>query len=145
MTHLFDVNLLVSLAWPNHVHHEAAHRWFRARRRQAWATTPVTECGFVRVSSNRSAIATAAAPSEALALLREMRAVPRHVFLPDDVDLVTGDPPPAEAARMVSHRLVTDIHLLALARRHGARLATFDRGLVIAAGAPDDVELIPVR
>lgn len=24
---LFDVNLLIALAWPNHVHHRAGHAW----------------------------------------------------------------------------------------------------------------------
>ncbi len=28
MVALLDVNVIVALAWPNHVHHESAHRWF---------------------------------------------------------------------------------------------------------------------
>ncbi len=145
MTDVLDVNLLVSLAWPNHVHHGAAQRWFRSRRPQPWATTPITECGFVRVSSNRSAITTAVTPSEALTLLGRMRLVSGHVFLPDDLDLVVGEPPSVHADRVVSHRLVTDLHLLALARRHGARLATLDRALAAAVGRAEDVELVAVR
>ena len=142
MTDLLDVNLLVSLAWPNHVHHAPARRWFDERRHRAWATTPVTECGFVRVSSNRATIPTAVTPAEAIALLGRMRAVPGHLFLPDDVELVTaGDP--ADAARVVAHRLVTDAHLVALARRHGALLATFDRGVRSMAGEGDDVVVVP--
>ena len=31
MVALLDVNVLVALAWPNHVHHTQAHRWFSAR------------------------------------------------------------------------------------------------------------------
>ena len=66
MTDLLDVNLLISLAWPNHVHHASALAWFGARDGQPWATSPVTEAGFVRVSSNPSAIRAArrAAPAE---------------------------------------------------------------------------------
>ena len=41
MAALLDVNLLVALAWPNHVHHQAAHRWFARRARHGWAV-PVT-------------------------------------------------------------------------------------------------------
>jgi uncharacterized protein len=144
VTDLLDVNLLISLAWPNHVHHQAAQHWFRDRAREPWATTPITESGFVRVSSNRSAIPTAVTPAEALTLLSRIRKVPNHVFLPDDLEAVVGEgylPP----SRIVAHRLVTDAHLLALARHHGAHLATLDRGLVAMAGhEASDVILVPV-
>ena len=39
---LLDVNLLIALAWPNHVHHAPAHRWFSETGRKAWATCPIT-------------------------------------------------------------------------------------------------------
>lgn len=143
MTDLLDVNVLVSLAWPNHVHHAAAQRWFRSRRSPDWATTAFTECGFVRVSSNRSAIPSAVTPSEALLLLARMRAVPGHVFLPDDVELVVGQQ--VDTQRLVTHGLVSDVHLLAVARRHEVRLATLDRGMRSISGTgADDVVLIPV-
>lgn len=143
MTDLLDVNLLISLAWPNHVHHRAARKWFRDRPGEPWATTPVTESGFVRVSSNKSAIPSAVTPPEALALLARIRQVPGHVFLADAVELVTGDGR-VNAGRIIGHRLVTDAHLLAVARQHGARLATFDRGVVQLAGTgARDVVLVP--
>ena len=46
-----------------------------------------------------------------------------------------------DAGRVVTHRLVTDAHPLALARRHGVRLATLDREAVqiVGAGACDVV------
>lgn len=141
MTDLLDVNLLVSLAWPNHVHHELARGWFRNRGASRWATTPVTESGFVRVSSNRAAIRTAVSPPEAMALLARLRGVPGHIFLADDIeDVLAGRIDPA---RVVTSSLVTDAHLLAVARRHGARLATLDRGIQALAGdAPDDVMVV---
>lgn len=142
---LLDVNLLVSLAWPNHVHHAPARRWFDRQGRSGWATTPATESGFVRVSSNRSAIPTAVEPAVAHSLLARMRGVAGHVFLPDDVELVVGDPPRVEAERVVTHGLVSDAHLLAVARRHGVRLATLDRGLSAIAGRESaDLVLVPL-
>jgi predicted nucleic acid-binding protein len=46
----------------------------------------------------------------------------------------------------VTHRLVTDAHLLALARRHGVRLATLDRGVVQIAGpSARDAVLVPAQ
>jgi uncharacterized protein len=144
MTDLLDVNLLISLAWPNHVHHRAAQGWFRSRGDLPWATTPVTESGFVRVSSNSSAIPTAVTPAEALALLARIRELPGHKFLPDDLEGVVGKGfMPSE--RIVTYRQVTDGHLLALARRHKARLATIDRGVAGLAGAgTSDVIIVPV-
>lgn len=134
--------MLVSLAWPNHVHHAASSAWFRSRTGNPWATSPFTEAGFVRVSSNGSAIPAAVTPAEAVALLDRMRHVAGHTFLIDDIALVVSDQLPAQ--RIATHRQVTDAHLVALARRHGARLATLDRG--IAALAPQsDVVLIPFR
>lgn len=144
MTDLLDVNMLISLAWPNHVHHEAAQHWFRARSPQAWATTPVTESGFVRVSSNRSAIPTAVTPSEAMLLLSRIRRFRGHVFLPDDLENVVGASY-FQPERIITHRQVTDAHLLAVARRHGGRLATLDRGIAQMAGDnAKDVILVPV-
>lgn len=137
---LLDVNLLVSMAWPNHVHHTPATTWFRRRAGQPWATTPMTEAGFVRVSSNTAAIPGAVTPTEALALLGQMSDVPGHHFLPDDVRGVVGEH--LDAERISTHVHVTDAHLLAVARRHGAKLATFDRGLAALAGG-DDVLLVP--
>jgi uncharacterized protein len=142
---LLDVNLLISLAWPNHVHHAPARRWFAGRNGEPWATTPVTEAGFVRVSSNPSAIPTAVTPGEARALLGQIREVRGHVFLLDDVELVVGSEREL-AGRIVGHRQVTDAHLLALARRHGARLATIDHAVKSMAGASAaDVLIIPVQ
>ncbi|MCY3809050.1 MAG: PIN domain-containing protein [Gemmatimonadetes bacterium] len=127
MTKLLDVNVLVALAWPNHVHHVLAHRWFRAHRRDGWATCPLTESGFVRVSSNRRVIPGASTPAEAIALLRRMRQLEGHVFWADDVS--PADSAAAPFARVAGYRQVTDAHLLALALRRGGALATLDRGL----------------
>jgi toxin-antitoxin system PIN domain toxin len=142
VTELLDVNVLVSLAWPNHVHHGPAQAWFRGRGSRAWATTPITECGFVRVSSNRSAIPEAVSVREALSLLSRMRTLRGHVFLPDDVGLVVGDEGTPGAARLVSHRAVTDAHLVALARRHGAKLVTFDRGIEALVDGDDETVVL---
>jgi toxin-antitoxin system PIN domain toxin len=122
-----DVNLLVALAWPNHLHHALARRWFADHHRHGWATTPVSESGFVRVSSNRAAIATATTPELAMQLLTSMLAQEGHEFWADDIAIVTGGR--GEASLINSHRDVSDAHLLALAERHGGRLVTFDAGI----------------
>lgn len=132
---LLDVNVLVALAWPNHVHHRRARSWFDRHHRAGWATTPVTESGFVRVSSNRSAIATATTPALAAELLRSMTDLAAHTFWTDDLRYVVGAS--AELGTATSYRDVTDAHLLALAERHGGRLLTFDRGIARLLGNRD--------
>jgi len=49
---LLDVNALVALAGDSHVHHTAIRSWFASNSKQGWATCPITESGFVPVSSN---------------------------------------------------------------------------------------------
>ncbi len=127
MTALLDVNVLVALAWPNHIHHTRAHAWFASARRGGWATCPLTQSGFVRVSSNATAIPDARTPGEAKALLRRIVRLPGHTFWPDDV--AASEEGDAVFARVVGYRQVTDAHLLALAIRRGGRLATFDTGI----------------
>ena len=139
---LLDVNVLIALAWPNHVHHRAAHQWFADAARDGWATTPVTESGFVRVSSNRAAIAAATSPEQAIALLRAMTELAGHTFWPDDVGGVTGGF--GEPALITGHRDVTDAHLLALAQRHGGTLVTFDSRIKRLLGSRDP-ELLSVQ
>ena len=142
---LLDVNVLVAIAWPNHVHHPTARGWFVANRSAGWATCPITESGFVRVSSNRRAMPAAVSPGEAIALLTRLRAQPGHTFWADPVSIAGSVHVPR--SRLASHGQVTDAHLLALAREHGGRIATFDRGLAVLAephGARD-VELLELE
>ena len=132
----------MALAWPNHVHHARAIAWFRAWHTDGWATCPVTESGFVRVSSNARIIPEARSPSEAIHLLGRMRAQAGHVFWSDDVSPVDAEA--ACFARIVDHRQVTDAHLLTVALRQGGRLATFDGGVRdLVPDEPEAVELIP--
>ncbi len=127
-TPLLDVNVLVALAWPNHAHHRPAREWFRGRSGRGWATCPVTQAGFVRVSSNSRAIPSAVTPREALELLSRMATHAGHTFWADDVDLATS--PLISRDRLISTQQVTDAHILAVAASHGGVLATFDRGIL---------------
>lgn len=133
MSQLLDVNVLVALAWPNHVHHTAARAWFAENHDDGWATCSITESGFIRVASNRRVNPAARPPAEAAIVLHRIRAISGHTFLNDTVQLSQHAD---ELQRWVhSSAQVTDAHLLLLARQHNARLVTFDRGVVaMAAG-----------
>lgn len=121
---LLDVNVLVALAWDAHVHHHVAREWFARAREDGWATCSITETGFVRVSANPVVLPAAISVRAARDVLLALRSVGVHRFLADDVAMVDGDVP-----QIGGHRQVTDAHLLALARRHGVALATFDAGV----------------
>jgi len=139
---LLDVNVLVALAWPNHVHHAPAKEWFAAHHADGWATCPVTESGFVRVSSNPRATPEAKSPAEALFLLRQMVGLAGHEFWSDEISLAQSNL--IDASKLFGHRQVTDAHLLALARHHGGCLVSFDRGLreIVPADARADDLLV---
>lgn len=133
---LLDVNALVALAWDSHVHHPAIRAWFAANASAGWATCPITESGFVRVSCNANVLPSAIGAEAARGVLTALRAVEGHRFLSDDVSLTDPDVP-----AFLGHRRVTDAHLLVLARRGGVRLVTFDAGLPALADGRD-VELL---
>jgi hypothetical protein len=52
--YLLDVNILIALADPNHIHHGRARGWFLSEHREAWATCPLTENGFIRILGHAS-------------------------------------------------------------------------------------------
>ncbi len=133
---LLDVNALVALAWDSHVHHAAIRSWFATGDARGWATCPVTESGFVRVSANPAVLAHPISVGEARQVLAALRGVGDHRFLVDDVSLTDADVP-----AVTGHRQVTDVHLLTLARRHRTVLLTFDRGVAALAGE-QGVELL---
>lgn len=126
MTALLDINVLIALAWPNHVHHEAARAWFTAQRDDGWATCPLTEAGFVRVSCSPSVVRHDVAPLEAIALLGKIRRLGAHSFWP--LDRSVFELPEQISARMQGYRHITDAVLLAAAMQRNGRLATLDRG-----------------
>lgn len=135
---LLDVNVLVAIAWPQHVHHRHAREWFSALGDQRWATTPVTESGFVRVSSNPRVIADARTPAEAAALLRSLHDAGSWDFWIDDVHVSNS------LSGVTGYRQVTDAHLLQLAHHRGGSVATFDAGLArLADERGQYVELLP--
>jgi toxin-antitoxin system PIN domain toxin len=135
---LLDVNALVALAWDSHIHHARIRAWFMANSSGGWATCPVTESGFVRVSSNPKVLPNPIGVEAARGVLSALRAVGGHTFMVDDVSIGDTDVP-----AMSGHRQVTDAHLLTLARRQGSRVVTFDAGLLELAGGRD-VELLTV-
>ena len=126
---LLDVNALVALVWDSHVHHVPMREWFAAHGSAGWATCPLTESGFVRVSSNPKVLPSPIGVATAREVLATLRGTTGHRFLTDDVSITDSDVP-----AIVGHRQITDAHLLSLARRNGLLLVTFDVGILGLAG-----------
>jgi uncharacterized protein len=129
MPALLDVNVLVALFDPHHIHHETAHDWFAANRHFGWATCPMTESGFVRVVSNPAYGASGERAATAIERLRVFAASGDHQFWRDALSLQDDLFDLARA----SSRQLTDVYLLGLAVNRRGRLATFDRSVPLAA------------
>jgi toxin-antitoxin system PIN domain toxin len=140
---LLDVNVLIALFDPSHPHHEPAHQWFGRNRKRGWATSSITINGCVRILSNPAYRSVEATAADVILRLRTLCSSQNHHFWQDDLSLL--DMAIFRPEAVVSHRQITDIHLLALAVRHGGRLATFDTSIptkpVIGARS-DSLEII---
>ena len=130
MTRLLDINLLIALLWSHHEHHRVARRWFAGVRR--FATCPLTQLGFVRVSSN-PAIGYALEVTVAREVLRDLTKHPRHTFWADGISVLDRAVP-----GVIGTSQLTDAYLLGLAVHRRGRLATLDQGIARWAGAAAD-------
>lgn len=121
--HLLDVNALIALADPLHVHHEKVARWFAQKHAAGWATCPLTENGFIRIVGHPNYPEGPGTSDAARRLLNALRSQPGHQFWPDTLSLCDT----TRFRTLPSARDLTDCYLLALAVEHEARFATLDR------------------
>jgi uncharacterized protein len=129
MRALFDVNVLIALFDPGHVHHNRTQRWWASSRRAGWATCPITQNGFVRIVSQPS-YANSVSTAVATEFLTGALKTPLHEFWPDDLSITDAEAFVPD--RIVGPRQITDLYLLALAVRRGGRLVTFDRAIPLS-------------
>ena len=137
--YLLDINTLLALAWPNHVQHRVAHGWFQRESTRGWGTCSVTQIGFVRISSH-PAFEHHVSTQEAFQKMKEIAAVPGHVFWPEPADGYAGKSLAHAVPEILTHGMVTDGFLAGLAKINGGRLATFDKAL--ARAFPDSCTLV---
>lgn len=124
-TYLLDVNTLAALTLPDHVHHMVARAWLNdLAPGDTWATTPLTESALVRLLLNPVITGQEVEAWQALDVVSQLRSQPDHRFLEDDTRLTE---PHVRLDGLAGPRQVTDFHLVDLAARHGAVLATLDR------------------
>jgi toxin-antitoxin system PIN domain toxin len=126
--YLLDVNVLIALAWPNHLQHASAHKWFAREHSKGWGTCMVTQIGFVRVSSH-PAIEHHVSTQEAWRKLLEIVALPSHSFWTEPQDGCRNEAFLGTMPNTLTHGHVTDGYLATVADLHGGKLATYDRQL----------------
>ena len=130
-TALLDVNVLVALFDPDHIHHEMAHDWFAQDGRASWTTCPVTEAGFLRVLSNPRYTGAVIRAADLAERLRRFCGSGGHQFWQDELSLL--DESLFDLSRIAGHRQLTDVYLLGLAHKRRGRLVTFDRAIPVRA------------
>jgi toxin-antitoxin system PIN domain toxin len=136
-TALLDTNVLLALAWPNHQHHAAAHRWFAKRAEQGWATCALAQLGFVRLSSTPAYSGNPVTPADAASLLLKWTEHRFHRYWSS----------PAAGSRSIfthalGHQQVNDAWLVHVTRSHKGVLVTFDSRVPVHASGETLVELI---
>src|SRR5436305_9223045 len=89
MRSLFDVNLLLALLQPDHVHFDRSQEWWGANQHHGWASCPLTQNGFVRIVSQQTYRKPLPA-AEAVMRLAEQIGQTDHVFWSDDVSIRIG-------------------------------------------------------
>jgi toxin-antitoxin system PIN domain toxin len=136
-----DINVLLALAWSNHPHHGAAHRWFARDAAAGWATCVFTQTGFLRLSLNPQVVGVAIDCQAALHLLRSLVAHPAHHYV-ETAPALTASSFDALVPKILGYRQVPDATLLHLARVHGLKLTTFDRPMAAVCPWDDNLELL---
>ena len=129
MIALLDVNLLVALFDPEHVHHHVAHDWF-SENGEGWATCPLTENGALRVLSD-PAFELRMPVARVATALRRLCERSDHRFWPDDVSLL--DSAVVDFTQVRGHKQLSDVYLLALAVKNSGCLVTLDDAIPLAA------------
>jgi toxin-antitoxin system PIN domain toxin len=125
--YLLDINVLLALTWPHHVHHQTAHAWFEKKNSFGWATCLVTHLGFVRLSSHPSFSSQARPPHEAFDMLRKFCALKHHHFWSEPPLGLLHQTRHPVYDKVLTHNHVTDAYLVNLAAYHHGRVATFDQ------------------
>jgi uncharacterized protein len=129
---LLDVNVLIALLEPEHDSFPRALEWFESSGWEDWGVCPITETGFVRITTNPGFYAGPRTQKQASAVLRDLASRPGYRYWPMTESWSSLTAP--FAGRITGHQQVTDAYLLGMAIKEDGVLVTFDRGLKYLAG-----------
>ncbi|MDX2186229.1 MAG: PIN domain-containing protein [Opitutaceae bacterium] len=124
MRFLLDVNALIALAHTDHEAHSTTTKWFArtAQHAEVFFTCAITELGFARVSVQARLEPDVDAAKRTLGELRKSSSVPFKI-VGDDIGIEMLP------TAIRGHSSITDAHLILLAKKYGAKLATLDTGI----------------
>jgi toxin-antitoxin system PIN domain toxin len=130
---LLDLNVLIALTDLEHKHHQKARNWFTSAGRERLGICPLTEAGFLRVTTNPAFHPGPRTLEQAIAILQVLKGRDDYWYCPIDESWVTLTAP--FATRILGHQQVTDAYLLGLAIKEKGVLVTFDKGIQYMADA----------
>ena len=139
---LLDVNVLIALMDPLHVHHEPCHRWFAARGATPWASCAITQNGVLRILGHPRYPNSPGTPAVVSKILQELIAHGQHQFWNTSPSLLSQRH--VHMAGLLDSSQITDTYLLALAVQQGGLLVSLDQRLSTNAveGGAEALELI---
>jgi toxin-antitoxin system PIN domain toxin len=127
---LFDVNVLLALFDPGHIHHGATQGWWRAHQGEGWATCPLTQNGFTRIIS-KPGYQRSIPLGTAIAVLEAQTSLASHALWTDSMSI--ADNRVFDRRYILGPNQITDVYLLALAVKNAGRLVTLDRAVPLRA------------
>jgi toxin-antitoxin system PIN domain toxin len=130
---LLDLNVLIALTDETHQHHRIAKNWLHTSGRKGWGICPLTESGYLRVTTNPAIHSGGRTLKKCLEVLEALAIEPGYCYWP--ITSTWAELTTPFAARIFGHQQVTDAYLLGLAIKNNGVLVTFDRGLRYMAGA----------
>lgn len=126
-----DLNVLIALTDPDHQMNSRAREWF-ASQRGVWGLCPLTEAGYIRITTNPAIHSTVRSMEQSKAILQSLKGFADHLYW--EITTSWVDLTARFASRIKGHQQVTDAYLLGLAIKEDGVLVTFDRGLRYMAG-----------
>lgn len=118
--YLLDVNAILAAVWVNHPDHQKTDSWLRGKQ---VVTCPLSELGFLRVSTNPKALKSD---------MQTARQLLKAFLEKHKPEFVAADLPALKANARKSDE-VTDLYLAELAASKGLKLATLDTAISHAA------------
>ena len=114
------------------MHYGMAQVWLDSSGKDNWAICPLTEAGFIRVTTSPAFRPGPRTLEQTVAILQMLKGESGYWYWEIDESWVVLTAP--FVARIFGHQQVTDAYLLGLAIKEDGVLVTFDRGLKYMAG-----------
>jgi len=122
MKYLLDVNVLIALTQPEHIHFNTVTNWFDTPGRD-WGICALSESGFLRLSTNPSVGKLTL--DDATAILATLTSHPGYRYWPIASNWSSLTAPFAH--RVYGHQQINYAYLLGLAIKENGVLVTLDR------------------